>query len=59
MFHVINSEVLCVYGGYGMTREQLQCLVGEGFIDIQVRFTIKKKTNLSSIILTNEETFYK
>ena len=43
VFHVINSEMLCVYGGYGVTREQLQCLVGEGFIDIQVRFTIKKK----------------
>ncbi|RVX07026.1 hypothetical protein CK203_030451 [Vitis vinifera] len=28
------SEMLCAYGGYGMTREQLQCLVGESFIDI-------------------------
>ncbi|RVW84477.1 hypothetical protein CK203_041299 [Vitis vinifera] len=23
------SEMLCAYGGYGVTREQLQCLVGE------------------------------
>ncbi|XP_034686698.1 uncharacterized protein LOC117915249 [Vitis riparia] len=30
------SEMLCAYGGYGMTREQLQCLVGESFIDIPV-----------------------
>ncbi|RVX10606.1 hypothetical protein CK203_016921 [Vitis vinifera] len=30
------SEMLCAYGGYGVTREQLQCLVGESFIDIPV-----------------------
>ncbi|RVW68191.1 hypothetical protein CK203_059725 [Vitis vinifera] len=30
------SEMLCAYGGYGVTREQLQCLVGESFIDILV-----------------------
>ncbi|RVW53720.1 hypothetical protein CK203_068969 [Vitis vinifera] len=31
------SEMLCAYGGYGVTQEQLQCLVGESFIDIPVR----------------------
>ena len=57
VFHVINSEVLCAYGGYGVTREQLQCLVGESFIDIPVKFMIKRKNNLifPSIILTNEK----
>ncbi|RVW32318.1 hypothetical protein CK203_078989 [Vitis vinifera] len=30
------NEMLCAYGGYGVTREQLQCLVGESFIDIPV-----------------------
>ena len=43
VFHVINSEVLCAYDGYGVTQEQLQCLVGERFIDILVRFMINKK----------------
>ena len=46
MFHVINSEMFCAYGGYGVTREQLQCLVGESFIDIPVRFMINKKKYL-------------
>ncbi|RVW98993.1 hypothetical protein CK203_033832 [Vitis vinifera] len=32
-----NIEMLCAYGGYGVTREQLQCLVGENFIDIPIR----------------------
>ncbi|XP_059598708.1 uncharacterized protein LOC132255079 [Vitis vinifera] len=31
------SEMLCAYGGYGVTGEQFQCLVGESFIDIPVR----------------------
>ncbi|RVW79647.1 hypothetical protein CK203_065286 [Vitis vinifera] len=31
------SEMLCAYGGYGVTWEQLQCLVGESFIDIPIR----------------------
>ncbi|RVW39853.1 hypothetical protein CK203_083154 [Vitis vinifera] len=31
------TEMLCAYGGYGVTREQLQCLVGENFIDIPIR----------------------
>ena len=43
VFHVINSEVLCAYGGYGVTREQVQCLVGDRFIDIPVRFMINTK----------------
>ena len=43
MFHAINNEVLYAYGGYDVTREQLQCLVGENFIDIPVRFMINKK----------------
>ncbi|RVW13897.1 hypothetical protein CK203_089979 [Vitis vinifera] len=30
------SEMLCAYGGYGVTWEQLQCLVGKSFIDIPV-----------------------
>ncbi|KAL6323029.1 hypothetical protein AAG906_023647 [Vitis piasezkii] len=34
--HTICCEMLCAYGGYGVTREQLQCLVGENFIDIPV-----------------------
>ena len=57
LFHVSNSEVLCAYGGYGVTREQLQCLVGESFIDIPVKFMIKRKNNLifPLIISTNEE----
>ena len=57
MFNVINSEVLCAYGSYGMTWEKLQCLLGEGFIDIPVRFMINKKNNLifPSIILINEK----
>ena len=40
-----------------MTWEKLQCLLGEGFIDIPVRFMINKKNNLifPSIILTNEK----
>ena len=43
MFHEINNEVLYAYSGYDVTWEQLQCLVGEGFIDIPVRFMINKK----------------
>ena len=46
VFHVINSEVLCAYDGYGVTREQLQCLVGERFTDIPIRFMMMKKTKL-------------
>ena len=46
VFHVINSEVLCAYDAYGVTREQLQCLVGERFTDIPIRFMMMKKTKL-------------
>ena len=60
VFLVINSEVICAYGGYGVTRKQFQCLAEKGFIDISVSFMInkeKKTPNFSSIILSNEETF--
>ncbi|RVX19113.1 hypothetical protein CK203_008566 [Vitis vinifera] len=39
------SEMFCAYGGYGMTRKQLQCLVRESFIDIPVIFMFCRYMN--------------
>ncbi|KAL6344438.1 hypothetical protein AAG906_039694 [Vitis piasezkii] len=36
--HKSKMKMLCAYGGYGVTREQLQCLVGKNFIDIPVSY---------------------
>ncbi|RVW61399.1 hypothetical protein CK203_032054 [Vitis vinifera] len=42
-------EMLCAYGGYGVTREQLQCLVGESFIDIlEICGSMSKSTSKST-----------
>ncbi|XP_059597202.1 uncharacterized protein LOC104880879 isoform X1 [Vitis vinifera] len=44
------SEMLCAYGGYGVTREQLQCLVGESFIDIpEICGSMSKSTSKSTL----------
>ena len=40
VFDIINRKVFCVYGGYGMTCEQVQCLAKEEFIDILVNSII-------------------
>ncbi|XP_059595633.1 uncharacterized protein LOC104880281 isoform X1 [Vitis vinifera] len=42
--------MLCAYGGYGVTREQLQCLVGESFIDIpEICGSMSKSTSKSTL----------
>ncbi|KAL6348686.1 hypothetical protein AAG906_019385 [Vitis piasezkii] len=46
----IIIEMLCAYGGYGVTREQLQCLVGESFIDIpEICGSMSKSTSKSTL----------
>ncbi|KAL6316675.1 hypothetical protein AAG906_019588 [Vitis piasezkii] len=44
------SEMLYAYGGYGVTWEQLQCLVGESFIDIpEICGSMSKSTSKSTL----------
>ncbi|RVW47149.1 hypothetical protein CK203_070085 [Vitis vinifera] len=44
------SEMLYAYGGYGVTREQFQCLVGESFIDIpEICGSMSKSTSKSTL----------